>query len=129
MTLIEWLIHYPPFIAEVSAKLQVELKGVPISEGQYCGVISDFEQTTPLDFEPGQCVDNNCMVFFSTRCKVAGMGTDEHRATKSMKKEGSVFGTVDVSWPEGAEDAVPFESIYASIQRLVAVEETGFELG
>ncbi len=129
MTLIEWLLHYPPFVAEVSAKFQVELKGVPISEGRFAGEITDLEQTAPLDFEPGQCVDNSCMVFFSTRCKVAGLGTDEHRTTKPLEKEGSVFGTVDVSWPEGAEDAVPFESIYATIQRVVAVEETGFELG
>lgn len=128
MNIIEWLTHYPPFIAEVAAKVEVELKGTSISAGRFSGLIDDVTLTAPLDFEPGECFRSTCAVAFSSRCKVSGTGKDDQGAMASITKDGSLFGYVDVAYPEGAADAVPFESIYQQIERDVRVEETGFEL-
>ena len=129
MNIIEWLTHYPPFIAEVAAKIEVELRGISISAGRFSGLIEDVIFTSPLDFEPGECVGSTCAVAFSGRYKVSGTGKDDQGAMATITKEGSLFGYVDVAYPEAAADAVPFEGIYQQIERAVSVEETGFELG
>lgn len=92
MNIIEWLTHYPPFIAEVAAKVEVELKGTSISAGRFSGLIDDVTLTSPLDFEPGECVGSTCAVAFSSRCKVSGTGKDDQGAMATITKEGSLFG-------------------------------------
>lgn len=47
----------------------------------------------------------------------------------TITKEGSLSGYVDVAYPEGAENATTYESGYESIQRIVSLEEAGFDLG
>ncbi len=65
------------------------------------------------------------------RRKVPGQaeGKDADGNSKHLEREGNFFGYVDVAYPEGAEDATPYESVYDVVERRVVVDETRLELG
>lgn len=130
MPIISQLIHHPAFISEVVEGIRQQLLGALIHHNGIEGTVTDYRLTTPLEFQPGDCVGTTCAIGFSGMGEATGTGPGrETNSPVSFLTQRPLLGYVDVAWPENSPAGTPedFEALYPSMVLDVRVELAGFQ--
>lgn len=132
MTLIHWLNQFPPFIEEVTEQICRQLAGRAITQdtgedGVITGEVCGFRLVWPLNLEFADCVGLTCAIPFSAFGVATGTARSADGQEVTFTREGPVFGTVDIAFPDSEWSLEAYLRIYPDITRVVHVESVEFD--